>query len=467
VESGRAAAIAERAGVPTVMVTREGFSGAVAAAFAGMSFPAEASQVMFPVRMFLTGSDLTPIQQRLDELIAGLTTWKPASKEKRVITPPRIRIKGEDYAEAAANVNKLFLRNMWTDGLPITPPTRECVNWILTGTDLSPDKVVARILPRGGIVNVETLAVNLAMAGGRPEYMPVLVAAVEAISNPHFQHQRMNATTCSGYPVVIVNGSMAEQIRLNSGYGCLGPDPMHPAGAAIGRAIRFILQGAGGAIPGVGTMSIHGGPARYASIVFAEDEGGLPQGWDPLSVDQGFSRNTNTVTTYAVSSTTNVPGGETSEKEIALASLNQAAMIMGVPNGNYWLHPYNEEGTAGILVMASGTAEGLAGLGWSKEAVKTYLWEHSKIPSSKLGPRMPVWWSPRENIRQDPMPICMSPKGIKIAVAGGLQSGHMMWFQVGCCPERMTSAEIELPANWEDLLQKAEDDLGPPPARRR
>lgn len=451
-------------GIPTVLVTREGFQQVVANAFAGMEFPAEASHVIYPVEMFLSSSDLTPLEEKMDELIAGLTQWKPKAKEKKVVTPPKISIEGKDYEEAVDNLNKLFLRNMWGDGLPIIPPTERRVNWLLTGTELSPDKVVAKILPRGGIVTVETIAANLAMAGGRPEYMPVLIAAVEAISHPLSRHQSMNATTCSVYPVVIANGPVARQIRLGCGYACLGPDPLHPAGASIGRAIRFLLQDAGGAIPGIGTMSIYGGPARYTNVVFAEDEEGIPSDWEPLNVEQGFPPRSNTVTTYAVASTTNIFGAEAGDKEQALFSLGLAAGIMGTPNRNYWLACYNPEGAAGFLLMARGTAQGLSGLGWSKEEVKTYLWENSKVAASKLVGHAGAGQLNRRYTLQDPMPITMSPKGIKIVVAGGLQSGHMMWLQVGCCPEQVTSAEVKLPANWDKLLKKAEEDLGPLPA---
>ncbi|MFC2052278.1 hypothetical protein ACFLT4_06075 [Chloroflexota bacterium] len=106
--------------------------------------------------MFLSASDLIPIEEKMDELIAGLTEWKPKMGGKRVIRPPKIRVEGRDHEETVANVNRLFLRNMWSDGLPITPPTDRLVKWLLTGTDLSPDKVVARILPRGGIVTADS-----------------------------------------------------------------------------------------------------------------------------------------------------------------------------------------------------------------------------------------------------------------------------------------------------------------------
>ncbi len=452
-------------GVPAVVVTREGFSRVVANSFTGVGLPAEASQVVYPVDMFVPGRDLTPVEEKMDELIAGLTKWEPKIESKRIIAPSRITVEGKDYEEALANVNKLFLRNMWSDGLPVIPPTKRLVNWLLTGTDLSPNKVVIKILPRGGIATVETLAVNLAMAGGRPEYMAVLVAAMEAIGNPQFRHHLMNSTTCSVCPVVVVNGPVSKQVRLSSGYSCLGPNPLYPAGASIGRAIRLLLQGVGGSIPMAGTMSIYGGPARYTNIVFAEDEDGLPSNWQPLSIEQGFPLGSNTVTTYAVSSITNVPGGEVGNKESVLASLNRAAGAMSIPNGNYWRGTYNPEGAAGILLVARGTARGLSEFGWSKEEVKTYLWQNSKVHGSKLGPYISAWWIPREQIMQDPMPISMNPKGIKIVVAGGLQSGHMMWLQVGCCPEKLTTAEIKLPANWDELLAKAEEDLGSLPAQ--
>ncbi|MFC1986144.1 hypothetical protein ACFLWC_04030, partial [Chloroflexota bacterium] len=123
-------------GIPTVTITRKGFTALVANTFAGMEFPAEAPMTVYPIEMFIPGSDLTPIEEKMDELIAGLTEWKPKMEGKKVVKPPKIRVEGKDYEEAAANVNKLFLRNMWSEGLPITPPTEAQVNWLLTGTDL-------------------------------------------------------------------------------------------------------------------------------------------------------------------------------------------------------------------------------------------------------------------------------------------------------------------------------------------
>jgi hypothetical protein len=246
-------------------------------AFGGMGFPPEAPIVLeFPVVMFDPGSDLTPLKENIDKVVYGLTQWVPTLKSKGIKYPPHVTVAGKDYEEAVTSMNRLFLKNLWGDGLPILPATRERVDWIMKGTDLPRDKAIGKILPRGGIATVEALAVNLAMAGGRPEYLPVLIAAVEAMVIPKQRHFHANSTTNSCYPIVIVNGPIAKQIRLNSGYGCLGPSSEFPAGAATGRALRLALLDIGGGIPGIGSMALYGGPARYTNIVFAEDEERTP-----------------------------------------------------------------------------------------------------------------------------------------------------------------------------------------------
>jgi len=461
VECGRAAALIEQLGIPTVTVTRTGFTGVIENAFSSRGFPKEAAQVKYPAEMFLPGSDLSPIKDKMNRLTAGLIQWEPETKTKGVSPSGMFTINGRNYQDALNNMNNFFLQHLWGDGLPLLPPTEERVKWILTGTDLPEDREIGEVLPRGGIATPKALAVTLAMAGGRPEYMPVLIAAVRAILDPGLKHERMNTTTNSVYPVVIVNGPIAEEIRLNSGYGCLGPDPLQPAGASLGRAIRFVLMDLGGSIPEKTSMSIFGGPARYTGLVFAEDEAGIPKNWKTLSVEQGFDPGTNTVTVYAVSSTTNIPGGETGTKEAVKASLNRAAGCMGIPIGNYWFATYQPKGVAGILLMGRNTAQGLSQSGWAKKEVKQYLWDHSKVPASELGPRFEIWWMPPKDILQDPMPISVDPQGIKIVVAGGKQSGHMMWLQVGCCPKRLVTKKIDLPSNWKDLMDDSIGDLAP------
>lgn len=427
----------------------------------------------------LAGSDLTPIKENIDKIVYGLTKWEPKTKQKGIYTAGKITVQAKDYQEAVANMNLLFLRNLWGDGLPILPATEERVNWILTGTDLPRDTVVGKILPRGGIATVETTAVSLAMAGGRPEFLPVLIGAIKAMSDPRFVMQGMNSTTCSNYPAVIVNGPIAKQIRLNSGYGCLGPSSEYPAGASIGRAIRFLMVAAGGAIPGVGTMAIHGGPARYTNVVFAEiDEADLPPDWRPLSVERGFPRGSDVVTVYTIMGTVNLSGGCTaSTEEDGVKNLYKAAYNMRNPSSNYFHSNPWPKGSPGILIVPPGGAEGFSKHGWSKERVKAFLWENSKVSWSDIvRARSPLeieesirlTKSPEGSLKEkEPWPITSKPQNITIVVAGGEQGGHCYWMQNAWPSKELVSIEIKLPskAKWDELLKQAEKDLGPIPAR--
>ena len=457
-----------------MIVTRKGFSQVVANSFAGFGFPPEAPWVMeFPLEMFLPGSDLSPLEKNIDRVVYGLTRWEPQTyKVKGIVSPPKVTVEGKDYEDAVAKMNFLFLRNLWSDGLPIQPPTKERVNWILKGTDLPRETVIGKILPRGGIATMEMLAVSLAMSGGRPEYLPILIAAVEAMTKPDYQHEAMNATTCSVYPAIVVNGPVTRQIRLNSGYGCLGPDPVHPAGASIGRALRFILMNVGGAIPGSGTMAIYGGPARYTNIVFAEDEGGMAPGWKPLNEERGFPKGSNTVTVMDVGGTANiniVAKSEAPMEKSILNTLEGYAGYMRIPSKNSLYAMSLEDGTGGLLLVPRGVVKELSQLGWSKEKVQQYLWEKSKIPDTpqlrwEIQNRVKTGETPKE-LEQYPFPITRKPSGIYIVVAGGEQSGHSYWMQAGHGGYVAKTTGVKLPAAWEDLLKKAEDDLGPAPSR--
>ena len=457
-----------------MIITRAGFSQVVANSFAGFGFPPEAPTVMeFPTEMFLPGSDLSPIEKNIDKVIFGLTKWEPqVYKAKGVISPPKITVAGQDYEEAFLKAELLFLKSLWSDGLPIRPPTQERVDWILKGTDLPREKVIGRIFPRGGIATVEVLAISLAMTGGRPEYLPVLIAAVQALMAPEYNHAAMNSTTCSVYPVLIVNGPIAKQIRLNSGYGCLGPDPMRPAGGCIGRALRFLLMNVGGALPGSGTMAIFGGPARYANIVFAEDEDGLVPGWSPLNVERGFQRGINTVTVMDAGGTSNIniiAKSQAPMEQSILNTLEGYAGYMRIPSKNSLYAMSLPDGVGGLLLIPRGVVREMASLGWSKEKVRNYLWEHSKIPDTpqlrwELENRVKTGETPRELV-QYPFPLSRKPEGIVIVVAGGDQSGHSYWMQPGHGGYVAKTAAIELPSAWAGLLKKSEEDLGPSPTR--
>lgn len=454
-----------------MVVTRQGFTQIVSNAFAGMGFPAEGPSVYeFPMPMFDTGSDLTPLNENIDKVVYGLTKWKPKITTKGVFHPEMVTVTGADYKTAVDNVNALFVKNMWSDGLPIVPPTQDQVKWILTGTPLAPDQVVGAVPARGGIADVTSVAIALAMAGGRPEHMPVLIAAVQAITDPAFGLQATNATTCSVIPAMVVNGPIAKQIRLGSGYGLLGADPVHPAGQVIGRAIRIIQQDLGGAIPGIGTMSIFGG-MRTTNAVFAEDEEGLPKGWNSLAVDHGFAATDNVVTATPIAGMVNIMIQNFGNKEGNDQGLFQIAKFMSTPSFNTW-SPITPQVWAspdlaqGIVLIGRGYAAALSSAnGYSKLDVKTQLWTKSVMPweeivAAGIDARTPGLGLPKgEDVHLTP-----KPEQLTVVVAGGDQSGHAYWMEAGNSNRTMISKKIQLPANWDALLKQAEAALGPLPA---
>jgi len=444
----------------------------VSNAFAGLGFPVENAEAVFPHHLLVEG-DLSPFREDIDKIIDGLTKWEPKVKEKTLVPASRLTIEGKDYQEAIAKMNNLFLKNMWGDGLPLLPATQERVDWILKGTDLSPDAAIGAILPAGRVATAETLAVTLAMTGGRPEYLPVLIAAIQAILEPDQAHQRMQATTCSVYPAVMVNGPIAKQIRLNAGYSCIGPNPTWPAGGSIGRAVQLLLLTVGAAVPGSGSMAIHGAPAKYAGVVFAEDEENLPEGWKPLNVEYfGYPEGANTVGVLSVASNVDLHNTTIREGD-ELAKLYLYSDFLRVPNWNAITGPY-ADAPPGIVVFPQGQAKALVNGGWTKEKIKVFLWENSMIPldiierannqtwAEIVGDGSKYPWLVDASVGNS-LPITKKPEDIMIVVAGGEQSGHGYWMHVGCCPAKATSAEIELPADWEQLLTEAEEDLGPAP----
>src|SRR5262249_24111947 len=158
-------------------------------------------------------------------------------------------------------------------------------------TDGDPEQVLGMLPPRQGEATVEKLAINAVMAGCLPEYLPVLIAAVEAVADPDFNLDGVQATTHPVAPLIVVNGPLARRLNINSGYNCFGQG--FRANATIGRAMRLVLMNVGGGLPGTGDRSTQGSPSKF-SYCIAENEEANP--WEPLHVERGFPRDVSTVT---------------------------------------------------------------------------------------------------------------------------------------------------------------------------
>ena len=160
-----------------------------------------------------------------------MTTAAPAQDDRFLAVPAAL-----DFEEANEALYQLGV----TDGLPVIPPTAERVARMLEGTKRDPAKSLGTMGPAYGQATIEKIAVNAVMAGCRPEYLPVLVAAVEAMIEYEFNLYGINATTHPVAPMLVVNGPAAERLRINSGYNCMGQG--WRANATMGRAIRLMRR---------------------------------------------------------------------------------------------------------------------------------------------------------------------------------------------------------------------------------
>src|SRR6185503_6456697 len=181
----------------------------------------------------------------------------------------------------------------WTDGLPIVPPTERRVHEFLKQTARDPREIVGVLPPRQGEATIEKIAANAVMAGCRPEYLPVILAAIEALADPLFNLDSVQATTHPVATLLVVNGPIARAIGLQAGYNAFGQG--FRANVTIGRAVRLVLMNVGGGLPGRGDRATQGTPAKIAYCV-AENENESP--WEPLHVEAGLPADTSTVTVF-------------------------------------------------------------------------------------------------------------------------------------------------------------------------
>lgn len=186
----------------------------------------------------------------------------------------------------------------WSDGLPVVPPTPERVLRMLAGTERDPEQVLGLMPPSLAPCSVEKVAVNAVMAGCRPEYLPVVLAAVEAALDPAFCMHGLLCTTYFSAPVVIVNGPIARRIGMNWGVNALGQG--NRANSTIGRALQLVVRNVGGGVPGGIDRATLGTPGKLG-YCFAEDE--TDAGWQPLAQSRGVAEGRSSVTLFG--------GGET------------------------------------------------------------------------------------------------------------------------------------------------------------
>lgn len=308
-------------------------------------------------------------------------------------------------------INRLYRERRWSDGLPIVPPTTARVERMLAATRRGRHEVVAQVAPAFGAATVERIAINAVIAGCDPEYLPVLIAATEAVAEPKFNLQGIQATTNSVAVWLIINGPLAARLGVNATFNCIGQGTW--ANATLGRAMRLILQNIGGALPGEMDRATHGQPGKY-TFCCAEHEEANP--WEPLHVERGFAREESTVTVVGAEGTMNM---NTHEKgAIELARIFAETMVH--PPSNEYVH-----GGEPWFILSPEHAEIFKKGGLGKAELKRELWARSKMPArafsvKELERARASRSDELGSITPDTLvPISPTPDEINLIVAGG------------------------------------------------
>lgn len=328
----------------------------------------------------------------------------------------------------AERIDDEFEARGWSDGLPVVAPTAARVRAMLAGAGRDANEEFGTMPPRHGVVTAQILAINAVMAGCRPAYFPVVIAAVEALLDPAFNLFAVQATTHPCSPCVIVNGPVTRAIGLNGRYGAFGPG--YRANATIGRAIRLVLLNVGGALPGVLDRSTQGQPAKYAFCV-AENEVESP--WEPLHVERGYAAAESTVTVTAADGPHNINDHVSDTAEGILATVTNALADMGCNNAYLYGQPTIAFGPEHAAILAAG--------GYTKRAIREHVFAHARIAREQWLRGGMAGMFEDHFADAEYVPIIARPDDLLIIVVGGF-GRHSCWLPTFGATTRVVTRAI-------------------------
>ncbi len=392
-----------------------------------------------------------------DDVIHALTHTPIIKTEKPVGNT--LSFSGATYAKATGNMEKYYLQHSWSDGLPLIPPTREAVDEMLEGTNLSPDYIVGMVEPGGGEATVEKIAINAVLAGCIPQYMPVLIAAVEAITDPAFDLREVQCTSCNMSPFLIISGpKLIDELNINNSFGTIGPG--WRANATIGRALRLIMINLGHTWPGVNDMKTLGTPFKSIPLM-AENETAYQSAWEPLRVAEGYSPEQPTISVMpAMSWQADIVQPEPPTVERIIEYISKQGKVKHDRLVGNW-------GMDNLVLLCGSTFDCIRREGYSRKEFQKALVEAIQIPASEfLGGhdikelarfgRLPDWLI--KKCQGDPealVPILAGPENIKICVSGGAGPYGIIYTSTfGYGAAHFVTKPIKLPVKWQSLLKK-------------
>ncbi len=363
----------------------------------------------------------TQTEDAIDDLIGTLTASIDARTPDSDWENPS-RYEGSDRYDAILKMNQEFINGDLGDGLFLHPATDEAVAEMLTGTHLPPDHAICDMPPGFGIATVEKIAVNAVMAGAKPEHLPVVIAAVKALSKIGGQGGKsLLMSTSPQAPLLIVNGPATKRLGLNP-RSALGPGRENQVNTIIGRAFALCFRNIGHWYPNKMDMDTIGTSRKFIQCI-AENEDASP--WDPFHVDQGFKANESTVSLFITDGELDIQdqGNHTAEgllKNLAYGSIFGTRSLQG-----------EKGGVERLILMPPDVARPVGSQGFSKQAAKEYIHEHARGSLGKMIQYMPLegearvteHWKWLENLSEQQLldisiPVMDSPDDCYIVVVG-------------------------------------------------
>jgi hypothetical protein len=332
----------------------------------------------------------------------------------------------------ASEAIEFYYAKGWTDGLPIVPPTEDKIRAMLNAAALEPDTEITFIKDRQVPVTAEKVAINAVMAGCKPEYMPVIVAAVKAIGDPLFGYHGPATSTGGAAVFMLVNGPIAATLEINCGDDVFGPG--WRANATIGRTVRLIMRNVMGTLPGILDRSTLGHSGKYTYCI-AENEEKSP--WPPVHVERGFRPEQNVVTVLAA----------LAPHQFFNQLSNTAEGILTTLCAHMRISPGVRSQPEYIIVIAGEHMEVIGKDGWSKDDIRQFCFEHTRTSAAELKRInvMPGNLTPEDEHTLSS--VVQTPEDFMVVAAGG-RAGAFSAFIPGWSGKRNSesvSKEINLP----------------------
>ncbi|MBI2906689.1 MAG: hypothetical protein HYX92_03415 [Chloroflexi bacterium] len=359
------------------------------------------------------------ILAQAEGLVKGLIEQPKVTASPAASSEQAIRYHGRDVLDALQNLNDDFLDRGWGDGFPIVPPTHEAVEAMVGGTSRARDEVVVIMEPGRGTATIEKIAINCVMAGCRPEHLPVIIAAVEAMAEPAFDLTVIAQSTGPQTPLLVINGPIRKELGINCGRCALGPGAPSRVNTAIGRAVRLVMMNVGHAYPGVMDMDTIGSPNKY-SMCLGENEEANP--WGPLHVERGFRPDDNTVTVFPCGSHVDVADLVSCTPEAVLTTFAYTANAPLTPS--WWWLQREDSDQGSLMMICPDHARIIAEAGWTKNDVRRFMFHNSRVPlgvlknPTRLAAVAPGWKWLLDRPDDTMVPVVRDPKDYHIVVVG-------------------------------------------------